>query len=234
MKLSLIKLSLIKLSLIKLLWIGVLFFFISGCSLFDGSSGQMNKNAEQLAAEGASSFMDEDYTDAIKAYTDLKDWYPFSKYAILAELKIADAHFHLEQYDEAIMGYNSFEKMHPRNDAVPYLINQIGLCWFKQIDTIDRDDTPAKNALAQFQRLADQYPGNEYGKDTKENIKKCLDNIIDHELAVANFYYKTKEYKSALKRYEYIVEYFPGTEQSKSALNKIPKCTELANKTSEE
>ncbi len=219
----------------KLLSLGFLFFSvtifcISGCSLFDGSSGQMNKNAEQLAAEGASAFMNEDYKDAITAYTDLKDWYPFSKYAILAELKIADAHFQLEQYDEAIMGYNSFEKMHPRNDAVPYVINQIGLCWFKQINTIDRDDTPAKNALAQFQRLAEQYPGNEYGKDTEENIKKCLENIIDHELAVANFYYKTKRYKSALKRYEYIVEYFPGTEQSKLALNKIPKCAELANK----
>jgi outer membrane protein assembly factor BamD len=222
----------------KLLFLGTLFFSISifcisGCSLFDGSSGQMNQNAEQLAAEGASAFMNEDYKDAIKAYTDLKDWYPFSKYAILAELKIADAHFHLEQYDEAIMGYNSFEKMHPRNDAVPYVINQIGLCWFKQIDTIDRDDTPAKNALAQFRRLEEQYPGNEYGKDTKEHIKKCLDNIIDHELAVANFYYKTKKYKSALKRYEYIVEYFPGTEQSKVALDKIPECTRLANKIEE-
>lgn len=222
-----------KLLLIGLLFLFVSIFCISGCSLFDGSSGQMNKNAEQLAAEGASSFMNEDYKDAIKAYTDLKDWYPFSKYAILAELKIADAHFHLEQYDEAIMGYNAFEKMHPRNDAVPYVINQIGMCWFKQINTIDRDDTPAKNALAQFQRLLEQYPGNQYEESAQKNIKKCLENIIDHELAVANFYYKTKQYKSALKRYEYIVEHFPGTEQSKTALNKIPKCSELANKPAE-
>ena len=204
-----------------------LLFFISGCSLFDGSS-QMNKNAEQLAAEGASAFMNEDYKDAVKAYTDLKDWYPFSKYAILAELKIADAQFFLEQYDEAVIDYVSFEKMHPRNDAVPYVINQIGLCWFKQINTVDRDSTPAKNALAQFQRLLDQYPGNNYGKEAGENIKICIDNIAGHELSVADFYYKTKEYKAALKRYEYIVEYFPGTEQSKSALNKIPNCSELA------
>ena len=214
----------------KLLFLAIVFFFLSGCSLFDGGN-QMNKNAEQLAAEGASAFMNEDYKDAVKAYTDLKDWYPFSKYAILAELKIADANFHLEQYDEAIVGYNSFERMHPRNDAVPYVINQIGLCWFKQIDTVDRDPQPAKNALAQFQRLAEQYPGNEYGKDTGENIKKCIDNIAGHELYVADFYYKTKKYKGALKRYEYLVEYFPGTVQSQSALSKIPECALLANKT---
>ncbi|MCP4720244.1 MAG: outer membrane protein assembly factor BamD [Desulfobacteraceae bacterium] len=214
--------------LFLILFLGTLFFFISGCSLFDGSS-QMNKNAEQLAAEGAAAFMHEDYTDAVKAYTDLKDWYPFSKYAILAELKIADSHFYLEEYDEAVIAYESFENMHPRNEAVPYVIKQIGLCWFNRIDTIDRDHTPAKNALAQFQRLVAQYPGNEYGKETGDNIKKCIDHIVGHELYVANFYFKTQKYKAALKRYEYIVEYFPGTEQSKVALNKIPECTELVN-----
>jgi len=207
----------------KFLFLVGLLFIISGCSLFE-DSGQMNKSAEQLAAEGASAFMSEDYKDAVKAYTDLKDWYPFSKYAILAELKIADAHFHLEQYDEAIIAYKSFENLHPRNEAVPYVINQIGLCWFNQIDTIDRDYTPAKNALAQFQRLLDQYPGSEYANKTGENIKICIENIAGHELYVANFYYKTKKYKAALKRYEYIVEYFPGTEQSRISLNKIPDC----------
>lgn len=223
----------------KLLFIGLLFFLISGCSDFElpsflgGSSGQMNKNAEQLASEGASAFMNEDYKDAIKAYTDLKDWYPFSKYAILAELKIADSNFRLEQYDEAIIGYESFEKMHPRNDAIPYVINQIGLCWFKQIDTIDRDHTPASTALAQFQRLLEQYPGNEYAKEAAGNITLCIENIVNHELYVANFYLKTKKYKAALKRYEFIVEHFPTTEQSKVAMNKIPECTALIKTTDE-
>jgi outer membrane protein assembly factor BamD len=212
------------------LFLGLLFFFISGCSLFD-DSGQMNKNAEQLAAEGASAFMNKDYKDAVKAYTDLKDWYPFSRYAILAELKIADSHFHLKQYGEAIIAYETFERMHPRNEAVPYVINQNGLCWFNQIDTIDRDHTPARNALAQFQRLIQQYPDYEHIEPARANIKKCIENIAGHELYVADFYMKTKKYKAALKRYEGIVEFYPGTEQSKIALNKISECASLVNKT---
>ncbi|OQY53111.1 MAG: outer membrane protein assembly factor BamD [Desulfobacteraceae bacterium 4572_89] len=213
----------------KIFLLGILFFFISGCSLFDDSN-QMNKNAEQLAAEGAFAFMNEDYRDAVKAYTDLKDWYPFSRYAILAELKIADSHFHLKQYDEAIIAYENFEKMHPRNEAVPYVINQVGLCWYNQIDTVDRDHTPARNAMAQFQRLLQQYPNNELNKQAMANIQKCIENIAGHELYVADFYMKTKEYKAALKRYEGIVEFYPGTEQSKIALNKIPECSSLADK----
>lgn len=212
-----------------------LFLFITivlllcGCSLFN-TSQEMNQSAEELAFEGSSAFVAKDYKDAVKAYTDLKDWYPFSKYAILAELKIADSHYHLEEYDEAILAYESFENMHPRNDAVPYVINQIGLSWFNQIDTIDRDHTPAKNSLAQFTRLIDQYPSSEYVKTAKANIKKCLGNLSGHELYVANFYFKTEQYTAALKRYEYLVEHYPDSNESQEALNKIPECRELANK----
>ena len=222
----------------KHLGIGILLLLfcgssLLGCSVFDNTA-QMNKSAQQLAAEGAAAFMNEDYKDAVKAYTDLKDWYPFSKYAILAELKIADAQFHLEAYDEAIVAYESFEKMHPRNEAVPYVINQIGKSWFNQIDTVDRDPTSARNAMAQFQRLIRQYPNSEYVKEATQKIEACIDTIAGHELYVADYYNKTGEYLSAQKRYEFIVEHYPGTVQSKSALEKIPQVSKLAQEVKEQ
>ena len=212
----------------KILIAGLVFLLLSGCSLFE-EKHQMNKNAQQLAAEGAASFMNEDYEDAIKAYTDLKDWYPFSNYAILAELKIADAHFHLEEYPEAIAAYESFEKMHPKNEAVPYIINQIAMCWFNQIDTIDRDATPSKKAMAEFERLIRLFPENEYSQKALAHIDACIDNMASHELYVATFYNKTKKYEAALKRYQYIVENYAGTDQSQIALEKIPEVSKHLN-----
>lgn len=209
----------------KILIAGLVLLLLSGCSLFE-EKHQMNKNAQQLAAEGAASFMNEDYEDAIKAYTDLKDWYPFSKYAILAELKIADAHFHLGEYPEAIAAYENFEKMHPKNEAVPYIINQIAMCWFNQINTIDRDATPSKKAMAEFERLIRLFPENEYSQEALAHIDACIDNMVSHELYIANFYNKTKKYKAALKRYQYIVENYAGTDQSQIALEKIPEVSE--------
>lgn len=209
----------------KILIAGLVLLLLSGCSLFE-EKHQMNKNAQQLAAEGAASFMNEDYEDAIKAYTDLKDWYPFSKYAILAELKIADAHFHLGEYPEAIAAYENFEKMHPKNEAVPYIINQIAMCWFNQINTIDRDATPSKKAMAEFERLIRLFPENEYSQKALAHIDACIDNMVSHELYIANFYNKTKKYEAALKRYQYIVENYAGTDQSQIALEKIPEVSE--------
>jgi outer membrane protein assembly factor BamD len=200
---------------------------ISGCSLFEDTS-EMGRSSQELVSEGSSAFVAGDYRTAVKAYTDLKDWYPFSKYAILAELKIADSHYHLEEYDEAIYSYEEFEKMHPRNEAIPYVIYQRGLCWFQQIDSVDRDNTPAKKSLIQFNRLIRQYPSSEYSEKARKNIQKCVDNLTGHELYVADFYFRTKEYKAALKRYEYLVENYPSSKESKLALAKIPECRTLA------
>jgi len=213
----------------KLFLFFAIVLLLSGCSLFE-SSHEMEKNAEELVSEGSSAFVSGNYKDAVKAYTDLKDWYPFSKYAILAELKIADAHYHLKQYDEAILAYEAFEGLHPKNDAIPYVIYSTGLCWFDQLDTTDRDQTPAKNSMAQFKRLIEQYPASEYAQKAKEKIQKCVENLSGHELYVANFYYKTKKYKAALKRYEDIVTNYPDSKESKEALNKIFECKALANK----
>ncbi|SDU56858.1 Beta-barrel assembly machine subunit BamD [Desulfobacula phenolica] len=203
--------------------------WFSGCAWFE-TSHEMEKTAEQLVSEGSSAFAAGDYKDAVKAYTDLKDWYPFSKYAILAELKIADAHYELEAYDEAIFAYEEFENMHPKNEAVPYIIYRIGLCWFNRLDSIDRDHAPAKNSLTQFHRLIDQFPESEYAQKAEKNIQTCIESLSKHELYVANFYMKTGKYKAALKRYEYLIENYPDSEESKQALNKMPRCRELANK----
>ncbi|MFH2093725.1 MAG: outer membrane protein assembly factor BamD [Pseudomonadota bacterium] len=202
---------------------------LSGCSLFETSS-EMGKSVDELVSEGSSAFMAGEYQTAVKAYTDLKDWYPFSKYAILAELKIADSYYHLEQYEEAILAYEEFERMHPKNEAIPYVIFQIGMCWFNQIGIVGRDDSPARKSLAIFKRLNDQYPSTEYADKTKDKIKSCLANLAAHELYVANWYMKTKKYNAALKRYESLVATYPDSKESQEALAKIPRCRALVQK----
>ena len=60
--------------------------FISGCSWFKSEDHEMEKSAKELATEGSLEFREENYRKAIKSFTTLRDWYPFSQYAILAEL----------------------------------------------------------------------------------------------------------------------------------------------------
>ena len=114
------------------------------------------------------------YKDAIESFEKIKDWYPFSKYAILAELKIADSHYKLKEYEEAVSAYEQFENLHPLNDAIPYIIFQTGLCYFEQVDTSDRDQTRARKALESFNRLIKQFPNSTYSAKAREYIGYML------------------------------------------------------------
>jgi len=198
-------------------------FLSSGCTWH----APKEKSAIELTAIGMKAFEKKKYLKAINSFEKLRDWYPFSKYAILAELKIADSHFYLKEYDEAVLAYNEFEKLHPRNEVIPYIINQIGLCYVKQIDTIDRDQTSAKRGATEFKRLLRQFPESEYSLKAKEHIKKCRESLAGHDLYVGLFYFKTKHYKAALYRFMGIVKEYPELEVSKEALSYISLCESL-------
>ena len=210
----------------------ILFFVIffgllalQSCSFFgfEDGSGTMYKSAEQLVEEGTYAYEDKRYKKSLKAFTQLKDWYPFSKYAILAELRIADSNFKLELYDEALTAYQEFEELHPKNDAIVRIIHRQALCWYNQVDTIDRDNEPAAKAIVQFKRLKERFPNSSYIGKVDKMMVECTDNLAGHELYVAEFYYKSGKYKAALNRYKYLVEHFPTSEHASIALNKIGK-----------
>jgi outer membrane protein assembly factor BamD len=175
-------------------------------------------------------FNNEDYKDSIESFEKLRDWYPFSQYVIVAELKIADAYYHIKNYEEAVAAYEAFENLHPRNEAIPYVIFQIGLCYYEQIDTIDRDQTPAKNALDTFNRLKRQFPEDGYAHRAEEHIKKCIKSLAGHEFYVGFYYYKGKHYKAALSRFKSVLSNFPDVGFHQQALQYVSLCEEKLTK----
>jgi len=210
--------------------IGIFILLVcSGCNAlkktWNALTGQeLTGSAQQLAWDGMDAYEDGDYKIAIEHFQQLKDWYPFSKYAILAELKIADSNYHLKNYEEAIFAYEEFEKLHPRNEAIPYVLYQIGRCYFDQIDTIDRDQTPARKAYETFQRLDKQFPNDKYARSGAEHITTCVRSIVGNEYYIGIFYYKSKHYKAALHRFMTVLSDFPDVGYHQKALEYIAKC----------
>ncbi len=180
--------------------------------------------AQELAWEGMDAYESGKYALAIEKFQKLKDYYPFSKYAILAELKIADAHYQREEYEEAIFEYENFERLHPRNEAIPYVIYQIGMCYFDQIGTPDRDQTSARKALETFQRLKKQFPQDQYSRRSEEKINKCLKSLVENTYRIGLFYYKSKHFKAALQRFMSIISDYPDVGYHQQALEFIAKC----------
>ena len=195
---------------------------LSGCAWF--GKDKPEKPAQQLVEEGVKDYDRGNYKDALQAFQQLRDWYPFSKYAILAELRIADAHYYLHEYPEAVTAYEEFDRLHPRNEAIPYVIYQIGLCHFEQIDTVDRDQTSARKAMETFQRLIHQHPDDPYAKKASANLVACIQSLAGHEYYVGQFYYKRKYYKAALHRFLTVINQYPDVGYHRLALEYIAEC----------
>jgi len=194
----------------------------SGCAWF--GKEKVDKPVEQLLDEGVRAYDRGNYKEALEAFGQLKNWYPFSMYAILAELKMADAHFHLQEYPEAISAYEEFERLHPRNEAAPYAAYQIGRSYFEQIDSIDRDQTAAQKALENFRRVIRQYPDDPYAKRAADHIVPCLQSLAGHEYYVGRYYFKQKQYTAALNRFLAVIHQYPDVGYHNQALHYIAVC----------
>jgi outer membrane protein assembly factor BamD len=189
-----------------LLCLLLIVFAVYGCSSFGTKE---EKTAAQLAEEGRKEFADEDYKSAIEAYEKLKDWYPFSAFAKEAELKVADAHYHLEEYEQAIAAYEQYEQLHPNDEKIPYVIYQEGRCYFDRMKGVDRDQTNTEKALQVFKRLQSRFPESEYAETTDKHIQQCLKTLAGHEFYVGEFYFTQEHYNAALNRFLNVVNNYP-------------------------
>ncbi len=199
----------------------ILAVLMAGCSW---SKPKAEKTAEELAVDGQAYFEDEKYEKAISSYKKLKDWYPFSAHVKDAELKIADAHYRMEAYDEAILAYNAYERLHPNDEKVPYVIYQTGRCDFDRMETIKRDATATHQALMSFQRLVQQFPESEYAEKAADHINICRRHLAAKEMDIGRFYFKMEKYAAALDRFAGVVTAYPDLEVQQQALDEIAKC----------
>jgi outer membrane protein assembly factor BamD len=197
----------------------------SGCSWFQGMFQEKSvKSASELARDGMEEFKEGNYNAAIENFEKLRDWYPFDRYAILAELKIADSHYELQHYEEAVFAYQEFENLHPLNEAIPYVIYRTGRCYYERMDSVDRDQSSARKALETFERLRKQFPGHQYSKRAGEHVHACLKSLAGHEFYVGVYYYKTKHYKAALNRFKTVLYDFPDVGMHRQAMDYIALC----------
>lgn len=193
---------------------------LSACSSFDGmfdkftfgsqSEEESGKEvAESLILEGMEAYNVGNYHEALKAFNQILDQYPFSLQATLAELKAADSHFYREEYIEAKTLYKEFEERHPTNEAIAYVIFQIGMCDFRRTDRIDRDISGAEEAIQDFSRLLRSFPDSPYSREAKAHIAAAKEFLVNHEYFVAVFYVRTEKYEQAQHRLKYLITMYP-------------------------
>lgn len=180
--------------------------------------------AQELALNGMESYENGNYRAAARNFQELKDFYPFSQYAALADLKLGDSYYQRKQYEQAIAAYEDFERLHPRNEAIPYVIYKIGMCYYDQMPTIDRDQSMARKAMETFLRLQRQFPGDQYAQLVDPLIPECIRKLAGHEFSIGLFYFETSHFIAAKQRFEKVLRNYPDVGYHREAMIYLIDC----------
>ncbi|MBI4690114.1 MAG: outer membrane protein assembly factor BamD [Nitrospirae bacterium] len=159
-----------------------------------------------------------DYEEARTAFLEIKSRDLTKKYAPLAQQRIAEIYIKEEDNDHAIEEYRKFLEIYPEDKFAPYAQYQIAMIYFNQIESPDRGYGAASRALEEFERLKRLFPRNPYKEEIAVRIEKSKETLSDHEFGVGTFYYKKESYDAAIKRFEGLLQRFPGFKQEADVL----------------
>jgi len=207
-----------------LIWVPIAVSLLFGCGGKGKDLKKIEGDPETLYKQGLARFNKRDYPEALKKFEELKSSFPDSPpYTVWAELKVGDCHFLKKEYVEAIAAYEEFKKIHPSHEEIPYVQFQIGMSYFNQMLTLDRDQTPTKKALSSFEYLIAGYPPSLFTEKAREKVAFCKKRLADHEFYIGNFYYKHGRFEAAASRFEGLLEKFPKVPEEDKTLYLLGK-----------
>ncbi len=198
--------------------------------------------AEELFAEGQAEIEGRrifwmlpwvNYNQAIENFQAIIDNYPYSEYAVLAELAIADAYFADGRYEEALSYYRDFIDLHPQHEKVPYTIFQAAMCHEQRVKSPIRDQTATRDALQFLDQLLSIYPYSEYADEAEEIWRDLRTRLAKQIKAIGDFYMRRGEYESAAERYRALLNEYPGLGLDAEALYRLAVCYEEMNRRGE-
>ena len=191
----------------------ILALLLGGCLGKKRGSREKETGAAVLYEKGLALYKKKRYGKALETFNELKGSFPgVDPYYAWAELKVADCYFFEKEYQEAIAHYEEFKKFHPFHEDISYVIFQIGLSHFKQIRSTDRDQSPTRKALSNFEFLIANYPPSVFTEKAKEKANICREKLAEKDLYIAKFHYKRKKYQGARARLEATARLYPGVD----------------------
>lgn len=166
---------------------------------------------------GVEALEDDDYVGAMNNFTAVKNKFPYSQYAALAELRIADTWYAQDKYLQAVDAYRQFVQGRPNHQDVPYALWRIGVAYYDQMPSDffllppahEKDQAATKDALRALEHYVERFPQHDSVPDAREKISQCRRELARHEMYVANFYLRHDRPVSARGRLEGLVSDYP-------------------------
>lgn len=183
------------------------------------------EDARAAYFEALAAFKARSWEDARALFTEVRKLFAYSRYARLAELRLADIDFEQSKFSDAVAGYREFVQAHRSDTEVEYARYRISKSLFNDIEDSfilppaeERDQATTGEAFRDLKTFISDFPNSRYMPDVKYMHDVVLQRLVRHELYVARFYLREEAFDATVARIDHALTKYPGSGLDAEAL----------------
>jgi len=188
----------------------------AGVDITKPVTGAEASNAAKAYEKGMQEKQDQNPMEATRFFEYVRNNFPYSQYAALAQLAIADIAFERDDWAQAANQYQEFVKGHPSHPKADYAAFRVGLAYFNDRPSElfllppghEKDLSPVRQALEALNRFVTGFPKSDYIPKARALIADARELLAAHERYVAEFYWKREQWRGAAGRYMALADTF--------------------------
>ncbi|MDD9899719.1 MAG: outer membrane protein assembly factor BamD [Alphaproteobacteria bacterium] len=161
------------------------------------------------------------YAEAARLFNDVDRQYPYSQWAVRAQLMSGYAHYKHLRYDEAIIALDHYIELHPGDENAAYAWYLKALCFYEQITDVRRDQKMTELALDSLRQVVQRYPNSKYARDAGFKIDLTKDHLAGKEMEIGRYYLDRRQYQAAINRFQRVVTRYQTTTHVPEALHRL-------------
>ncbi len=175
------------------------------------------RTAEHQYMLAMDEFEDEDCISAMVYFTQIRKKFPYSRYAVLSDLRSADCKYVVGNFSEAATAYQDFVKAHPTHEEAHYAAFRRGLSYFRMAPgdyfamppSFERDLAAMRDARMALATFITNFEESSYQEEAVKLFGDVENALVRHEMYVAKFYLSRDDRRAAVVRLEGIQNEYP-------------------------
>ncbi len=176
-------------------------------------------NAQRAYEDAMKEYNAHNWAECQPLFAEVKRKFSYTRWARLAELRIADADFEQEKFAEALREYKTFIHDHRNDEGVEYARERIAETNYKQISdsfllpsSDERDQAAIQDAYGDLLNFLKDYPKSKQGPHACSLLDDVVARLVRHELYVARFYLARDNFDAAVSRVQFAIRNYAGNE----------------------
>ena len=176
---------------------------------------------EDLYNNGIDALNARRFDSATDQFNLVEQNYPYSSWAVNAQLMQGYTQYLRNRYTEAISTLDRFIQLHPAHRDVAYAYYLRALCYYEQIADIQRDQRGTQLAMDALQDVVNRFPDSAYARDARLKIDLCRDHLAGKEMEIGRWYESQHLYEAAIGRFQRVVDDYQTTNHVPEALHRL-------------